>query len=346
MGREISDSDLLGGSDDGWDVHGGEEGGQEFSVADPNDEDDINAGLDDPLPGEVRKDDDADLLAEDEPDAGSEDPEGEPAQEPEGESEELTPWEKKNYSQAMQKRITRERKLKRAAEERYEEETVGRQDAEQRAYEAQKLSLNLLAKDIERDIKDKTAELKRAKESGETDDEIKASAELDDLRAKKRKIEEAESGMKEPPKVERKTVQPATNRWMERNQWFTSPEFSAEAQYARAIDVTLSQEGKFKVGTPEYFAELDRRIHANIPVLRSKIKKAFGAKPPQRVAPVNRSMPGRHGGGNTSSRVVLSREEVRFAHDLGLTSKAELEEYAKNKMKREREELAAKQGRR
>lgn len=326
-GKELSDDDLLGGSDAGWDEHGEDNTSNEFDIEREDPQDEVADGLDDDEPEEKEKEE------QEEPEDSAD--EEEAGTEEESDDEDLAP-----YSQKIRKRIMRERKLKREAEERAEQEVDARQKIEERLYNSEQLAITLLSSQVERDIKDQTAALKKAKEEGETDAEIEAQGQLDELRAKKRQIDHAAESIKPPVKVEKPAVSPQTKRWMDRNKWFVTGEFAAEATYARAIDQELSKEGKFSVGTPEYFSELDRRIHGSIPTLRSKIKKTLGGGTQRpNVVGTGRAAPRPFQGGNVSkNKITLSRDEVEFARSLGLTSKDQLQEFARQKLSRMRDE--------
>ena len=257
----------------------------------------------------------------------------------------LTAWEKKNFSKAMRGRVNRERRAKFEAEGRAEQEAKGRREAETRLHEAEKMSATLLSKVLDGDIKDKTAELLKAKEDGNSADEIKLQGDLDDLRARRRDVEAAKTRMEERAEVkdEPKTENTNLTRWIGRNRWFGNKEFSRDILVARSLDQELGLEvkaGGFRFGpsTPEYFAELDRRIHAERPQLRSRIRQVYGGTPKPKVAPVVRSGGGRQAQASTGGKVFLTKADLENARNFGLTTKQQLVEYARAKRDREQKE--------
>lgn len=318
---EYDDDDLLNGPDDD---------GEEFSMGDEPGEDpgqgeDIDFGA----PEEVEPEADETSAEEDPDDIVEVD-----AETDEDAGEGLTKWEKENYSKAMQDRVLRERRLRRQAEERAEELDRRTRELELRAYNSDKAGLDILSSSIDRDIKEKTAELKIAKEEGNTDNEISLTGELEELRAKKRKVESTKETLRKPE--EKPVINTMAKRWLDRNRWFSNEAFRAEQGYAQAIDSALAAEGKLKPDTPEYFVELDKRIHERIPVLRSKIKKVFGGNAPtNKAAPVGmrRSVAQKPVG----NKVVLTKEDLRNAQDFGIDikNKTQLAAYARAKRDRE-----------
>lgn len=372
-GRDLSDEDLLGGDDDGEQVV--ESSGKEHdftpSDAGKQDEDEVIGGDGKPLndAGE-----DLEVVIQDEDEGQDPDGDGEGAEgagETKGDlsldddgGEEiddkigkdfLTEWEKKNYSAAMQKRVQRERRLTATERSRADEQTVRANQAEAaavqhrtEAIEARKVIANLLSVNLDNQIKEKTAELKAAKEGADTDAEIKAQGELDELRAQKRDVEatktKLEAMAKEPPaSSEQPPKQPAKNplteRWLSRNKWMTDKRFAEEATITRAIDHTLGQEvkaGTFAYGpdTPQYFAEMDRRIKAKMPSLAARAQKVF--QQPQSTQPRVAAVPRTTVASPTvrKGRVVLTPADLANMRNFGLDTKnpKHLQEYARNKI--------------
>jgi hypothetical protein len=193
-----------------------------------------------------------------------------------------------------------------------------------------------MKKGVERDIKDAKEDLKRAKEDGEADAEVEAMTKISELQIKGREIEKGAESNKEPVKRAAKTGNtPAAQRWIDRNRWFNNDaQFKNEIGYSRVIDSEMGAEAEWKgkVGTSEYFAELDKRIHERIPALRVRIKKAYGGKKVSRIAPVGRGtiIKKKKGKGVIS----LTKEERASAAEFGIKGK-DLEEYARQVHKRE-----------
>ncbi len=268
----------------------------------------------------------------------------------------LSPWEKKNYSKAMAGRVTRERRLKRQAEDETATQTEKLVKAEERATTAEKLALDLLTERVESEIEQNKLEIIAAKETGDTKVEVDAQTKLQENLIKKREIERSSEVQKKPEAAattdttgkkgepaKKQPPSPQLKRWVERNRWFTNTEFADEEGYTRAIDAQLTVDPAFsgRLGTPSYFAELDRRIHKKMPTLRGKIKKVFGAQPTQKTAPVDRGTSSNirspvHK--SNANKVTLTAEDIANAAAFGITTPEELKQYARNKHIRETEE--------
>lgn len=369
---ELSDSDLLGGDDDGGvthsdaartdggsddslfaDLEGGGKGapaGNDLEVVILDDDEGAEAGR-----GAAADDDDAAGRSfEDDDDGG----------EVVGEDL-LTADERKNYSKNVQKRIERERRLKRDAELATESERGARLAAERRAYGIERTMVELLVTTLAANITGKTAELRAAKEAGDTDAELKLQEELDELRAKNRDVLTAKARLEQsgPPAdvAAAASNNPARSRWLNRNRWFANPEFAAAAAATRAIDQQLAAEhtqGKFRHGmqSPEYFAEIERRLHREMPQLRSRIQRNYGASGQpgtQRLAPVSRSVGTVRSAGAAANtgRVTLDRSDLENMRNFGLNTdprtsegKRDLQQYARTKRDRLAQETGGRNG--
>jgi len=260
----------------------------------------------------------------------------------------LTEWEKKNYSKAMQGRVTRERRLKKDAEDRASSEQAARIAAEQRALEAEKVTVKLLVKTFERDIADKTAALIKAKEDGETKTEVELTQEIADLREKKRFAEQQGArldAVPDPKESAKQPLNPLAQRWLGRNRWMANAAFQAEAAEARRIDQEIFAEGRLRPDTVEYFAEMDRRIRRSLPNLQRRVAEVYGTgatsrtdRPGGRPAgqpPVRRTPPS-GGGGSRPNKVVITPSDKANMRKFGLdpNDKKALREYALSKLAR------------
>jgi hypothetical protein len=357
--RAVSDAELLDGDDD-----------ETVDTTTDSNLEAINTGLDDldepaPTDGTAVVDQSADdieveivqddasggvVLKDDEDDEAG----GERIQDTDDTGEELgedglTEWEKKNYSKAMQGRVSRERRLKREEAARADTAEARARKAEAGQHEARKMAADLALQLTERDISAKEAQLLEAKEGGKSADEIKLQGELDDLRAKKRGIESTVHRLEQeqPAAADAPAANPVIERWKGRNRWYGNAKFAAEVGYTTQIDRALAGEHKAGAfmhapGTVEYFNELDRRIHKAMPTLRTRIKQEFGgggsaARPGDRrpaaraiVAPVSRGAPARSVG---ARKVQLNSTDLKNMTDFGLDTKnpAHLKEYALQK---------------
>lgn len=274
-------------------------------------------------------------------------------QEPEGEVEEEPDADLKSYSKKVQDRIARERRLvKRAREEAdaaVSNERSLRIEAERRSLAAHKNLTEVLLVNIDSQIKAKTAEILAAKEIGESAKEVEVQGELDDLRAKKRDIEGAKASLEnQAAEFERNAeaakaakaaqVTPAAQDWLGRNRWFGRKGFAAETLMARSIDNKLATERSDKA-SPEYFAELNRRIRQEMPDLVVKVKRVLKPQTNQpavrsAVAPVSRSSASVRTDAAGKRRVTLDKVDIQTMrdHKLDPTNPRDVNAFAREKL--------------
>lgn len=127
-------------------------------------------------------------------------------------------------------------------------------------------------KNLEFEIADAQRKLLQARDEDDSEAAMKAEAELMDLRVKKARFDDLMVQMQAdfdapPAKDESKPgpkANPLTQAWIGRNSWYNKPGFENKTQYAQFIDAQLAGTG-MNATTPEYFAELDRRINAAFP---------------------------------------------------------------------------------
>jgi len=120
----------------------------------------------------------------------------------------------------------------------------------------------------------------------------------------------------------RPLIDPKTQAWAERNEWFGEDEEVTKA--ARAIHTSMEKDGQFIAGSTGYFTEMDKRLKQNFPE-----KDYWGAEvattpatPAAVVTPVMNAVTTPRGKGRT---VRLSASQRSVARKLGLTD----EQYAK-----------------
>jgi hypothetical protein len=335
---DISDAELLADEEEGssWETQE-----ENVEIEEITKEDDPQNEVDqDSMAGEDEFNEDIEEVEEVEEEEEKEEDVGE-----EDEQEDEQEDDTEDFSKAVQKRIGRERKLKREAEERALEAKDQIYKAEYGAWEARSVAFEAMAKENKRDIKDAIEKLKRAKEDDETDDEIEAMNEINELQSKGRELTRSQESNKKPSQDEKHSAgTPQTQKWVDRNRWFSDPSnFRSEIGYARVIDSEMGSEPnwKNKIGTSEYFAELDTRIHSRMSDLRIRIKKAYGNKSKPRVASVPRDTVVSKK--RAKGVIRMTKEQRANAEQFGLKTKAEIEAYVAEQTKRER--LEAKGGR-
>ncbi|MCC6475125.1 MAG: hypothetical protein IT514_15435 [Burkholderiales bacterium] len=255
----------------------------------------------------------------------------------------ITAEERKNWPEALQKRVGRERRLKAEERARADAAEAARQRAEAALLESQRVNVSLVTAMLAGEIEKKQRELKAAKEAGETDTEIKVQGELEKLRADARDAERAKEALaKAPEPKETKPTNPIADRWLGRNRWMQHQDFRQQAAATRGIDIGLAAEVKagehsFAVGSVEYFNELDRRVATQMPGLKSRVQRVFGGGGAKTtVAPVTRGAVGRPAA--KKNQVQLTRADLENMRDFGMdpNNKEHLQEYAMNKRNRER----------
>ena len=194
----------------------------------------------------------------------------------------------------------------------------------------------------ERDITMKAGELRKAREDGDYDAELKTQSELDQLRFQHNQVRQAKVNLPDPetfvaqpqlqaqpqaPQQQAPQQQPPSPlaiKWLERNKtWFVSPKFNGHRAFALAEDSSLVREGYDK-NTAEYYEELDRRIDGAFPTLRKKGKAVSSPVAPASSTPAS----------NQSSKVIkLNRADISNMRAFGLdpSNKEHLREYARSK---------------
>ena len=170
-----------------------------------------------------------------------------------------------------------------------------------------------------------------AKETGNTDEEIKiaeeiadAKFELKDLERQKHLFDRKQKATAQQPEQvpqpaptqqpqPQQQVQPDPRalQWAQVNTWFGQDAAKTGAAYA--IDAQLKMEG-YDPSSEEYYSELDRQLSVAFPDMKKST-----AKPKQVVASVSRAPSA------PNNKVSLSNSQMAMARKLGVP----LEEYAK-----------------
>jgi hypothetical protein len=192
----------------------------------------------------------------------------------------------------------------------------------------------------EQAIQIKSGELRKARDDGSYDDELKAQGELDKLRFQQNQIRESKRNLVDPesiqipqPQAFQQPQQPARKpdapeplavKWIDTNKvWFNNKSYAGHRAFVLAEDAKLVEEGYDKK-SPAYYKELDRRIDQAFPTLR---KRAAPKGAP--VAGVSNTPAAR-----TSSRTIkLNKADLRNMRMFGLdpSNKEHLREFARSK---------------
>lgn len=196
----------------------------------------------------------------------------------------------------------------------------------------------------ERDISITAADIRRAKEDGNYDVELKLQGDLDKLRFQQNQLRQVRASLpavaaapqqqapqqsapqQQAPQQQapRPPPAPLAVKWINNNKaWFLNPKFKAHHNFVRTVDAEIVGEG-YDPQSPEYYKELDRRVDGAFPTLRKKQKA-----PPSPVGAVG-SAPA----SNSSSRTIkLGKSDLVNMRRYGLdpTNKDHLREYARSK---------------
>jgi hypothetical protein len=272
-----------------------------------------------------------------------------------------------DYSRRVRKRIDRERRLRdREVNEANEERDYWKEQAEAAQRQLQDRSKRVSKEDLDKigeDIKGVEKDLAAAIENGKTEDQVRLTSKLTDLKAKEittRLEAESEEGSDKSKGRDRVREQGGPSRqaklWMDkRSDWFGKPGFEKETRAANRIDREIYSEG-YDVNDPEYFAELDKRLRNRYPDLydddggdeRGTARRRASDDRRSERSPVG-EVPGDGGRRKpaSSSRVELNAEDFDNMRKFGLdTNDPEvLKEYARNKREADNDQRQREGGR-
>jgi hypothetical protein len=329
----------------------------------PNDdlEDDLETGAEAALPDDVEivvEGDEPEVPADDEPPA--DEPEVPADDEPPADEPDVDPEDAELAAMPtkIKKRFEREKRLRdEIIGERNQARTIATQVAQKlQQTETETVTLRrqnaalqrqfaeTLDYAYDRDISIKAGELRRAREDGNYDAEQKAQGELDQLRFQQNQLKQAKANLPpadaEPPAPAaaapaantpatpaRAPVPPLAAKWVDKNKaWFNSPKFAGHRAFTLAEDKKLVTEGYDK-NTPEYYAELDRRVDEAFPSLRKR--PAANSAPNNPVAPVG----GAPQGAGARKTIKITKADLQNMQRFGLdpSNKEHIREYARTK---------------
>ena len=173
------------------------------------------------------------------------------------------------------------------------------------------------------------AKLARARDAGDIATEVEAQKDIAKLGVEEARVASLKARQAEAREKEVKTptldqaiapqapVDPKAEDWAANNSWFGKD--NAMTYTAFDLHKKLTEEEGFDPNSPEYYAEIDKRIRVDFPHKFGNTKSQESTKPTQTVASATRSVkPGR-------KTVRLTSSQVAIAKKLGVP----LEEYAK-----------------
>lgn len=260
-------------------------------------------------------------------------------------------------SKRVQKRINKLTRAQREAERRAEAAEAQAAELRQRADESDRRfqqADGAAFHTFEQAVNSELAELERAYktayDAGDTDELWKIQRKLatvqgkaDWIEAEKRRRPQpgqpgqqaAQPGHQQQPgqpggqprqQPQAKRADPVTMKWLDDNSdWFggTEPHHRIMTASAYALDLLLKEEG-LNPTTPEFWAEMNKRLDKEFPQYRSREPGAHRGN----GSPVAGPSRGRPGG---KQRVTLTRDQLQVAKDLGITP----QDYAREVLKME-----------
>ena len=251
-------------------------------------------------------------------------------------SDEKPKEELEQYSEGVQKRISKLTKKWREAE-RQNEAAIDYAKGVQHEHTQLKTRISKLEPSYVTAIENKVAsglqaaqaKLARARDAGDIATEVEAQKDIAKLGVEEARVASLKARQAEAKANEVKTptldqaiapqapVDPKAEDWASNNDWFGKD--NAMTYTAFDLHKKLTEEEGFDPNSSEYYAEIDKRIRVDFPHKFGNTKSQESTKPTQTVASATRSVqPGR-------KTVRLTSSQVAIAKKLGVP----LEEYAK-----------------
>ena len=255
------------------------------------------------------------------------------------------------YSKKVKARISREQRAKRKEKQRGDFWESQAKTLAKDSYERDKKSLTREVEQAGSAYTQVQSDLKKAIEDGNTDDQVRLTTRLSDLKAEQvmagQRLEDlSPDGNVQPfdDKVTpegKKDDQSLATGWMDdRGDWYGAEGFDRQTRLANRLDKEVYADG-YRPDTTDYFEELDRRIKEKEPKLyesldaadddTGKDDKTDKGRGKQVVAPVGGNETRRQR--TSSSKVELTSEDFDTMRQFNLdTNDPEvLKEFARNK---------------
>ena len=270
-----------------------------------------------------------------------EEPAVETKEEVEKPQEEKKDQELSDYSEGVQKRISKLTKKWREAERqkdaavKYAEGViVDQRQMKSRLSKLEPGFLHATEESIKTGLDAAKARLAAARETNDLGAETEAMASISELGYKKAKYLEAKEAqdrvakrksqpmpsLQDAMKSPQLPADPKAEGWAEKNSWFGTD--SAMTYTAFDIHKRLTEDQGFDTSSDEYYAEIDKQMKLAFPQKFGTTDTKESTKPVQQVASAKRST-------NTGRRKVrLTSSELAIAKKLGVPP----EEYAKQKL--------------
>ena len=252
--------------------------------------------------------------------------------------------ELKDYSDGVQKRISKLTKKWREAE-RQKEAALDYAKGVQTEHETLKTRMaklepsyvNAVETKVQSGMAAAKASLMRAREAGDIDAEVEAQKEIGRLGMEEVRVNSLKNKLSEQKETEVRTpsldqrlqtppTDPKAESWAEQNDWFGKD--SAMTYTAFDLHKKLVEEEGFDPKSDEYYSEIDKRMRVDFPHKFGRKELSEGStKPTQTVASATRSVkPGRNTVRLTSSQVAIAKKLnvplEEYAKQLKITKEA------------------------
>ena len=253
--------------------------------------------------------------------------------------QEATPKEDEDYSQRVQRRINKLVQQRKESDAKAEEKEQELNALKQRLERLEQGETQKAQKQFEDRYVSVKQEMQKAIEEGDTGKQVEYAEQLADIRAAMKVAE-----LLRQQTVQQKTQSPTVGRaaqpsapkkamdWWGKNQWFNSPGYERETAAARSIDVQLDLEGYDKE-SDQYYETLNNRLQKIFPELISKPDMPVKTRPKSSQTIV---APSAGGSTKTGNRVKMTKEQLRMAREIGLTTPEQIKAYAEEIKKQER----------
>ena len=254
--------------------------------------------------------------------------------------QEATPKEEdEDYSQRVQRRINKLVQQRKESDAKAEEKEQELNALKQRLERLEQGETQKAQKQFEDRYVSVKQEMQKAIEEGDTGKQVEYAEQLADIRAANKVSE-----LQRQQVIQQKTQSPTVGRtaqpsapkkamdWWGKNQWFNSPGYERETAAARSIDVQLDLEGYDKE-SDQYYETLNNRLQKIFPELISKPDMPVKTRPKSSQTIV---APSAGGSTKTGNRVKMTKEQLRMAREIGLTTPEQIKAYAEELKKQER----------
>ena len=258
------------------------------------------------------------------------------------EKEEASGDELENYSEGVQKRISKLTAKMREAERR-EQAALDYAKSIQKQLEETNKRTNTLDNSFVNEFENRVTiqekalrtQLKEAIDRGDVDAQVEAQTSLAKLAQDNQRLSYIKSQKEEQAKqvkevAQQKPAQPQpqavpdekAQRWAQKNTWFGQDEPMTLTAFS--IHKQLVEQEGFDAKTDEYYEEIDKRLRNEFP------NKFEGGKTTRSSPTVASASRGNGGLRSNSKSVKLTQSEVAIAKKLGITN----EQYAKAKLQK------------